>query len=98
MSNHTTPHPIWQRLREEGRYNLVWLAERTGFSHSHVKGVAAGIQNAGPRFRAACAELLGVDESVLFHGTPEAPSGRARTAVQAERTDAPQEVAIGIAS
>ena len=68
MSNHTTPHPIWAILREQGRYNLVWLAERTGYSHGHVKSVAVGLQPAGPRFRAACARLLDLPVSVLFHG------------------------------
>lgn len=92
MNHHTTPHPIWGVLREQGRYNLVWLAERTGFSHSHVKGVAAGIQRPGPRFRAACARVLGVDETDLFHGgapcerTSEGDRSNTGSAIDGEST------------
>lgn len=98
-------HPIWRILREQGRYNLVWLAERTEYSHSHVKAMASGRWPCLARFRAACARLLEMDESALFHGAPyesapeadaptEAPNGRADTAVSGERTDAPEEAAI----
>lgn len=59
--------PIWGLLREEGRYNLVWLARRVGYSHSHVKAIAAGLEKASPRFRAACALLLGRPEADLFN-------------------------------
>ena len=77
MSNHTAPHhPIWGLLREQGRYNLVWLAARTGYSHGHVKAVAAGIQRPGPRFRAACADALGMAEAELFAPDAE-PCGAA---------------------
>jgi len=58
--------PIWARLRGEGR-SLVWLARATGYSYSHVKAVAAGIQPAGRRFRAACARVLAAEEDALFH-------------------------------
>src|SRR5690242_2232836 len=64
--------PIRAHLREEGRYNLVWLARRTGYSHSHVKAMATGRYPTGPRFRAACAALLGLPERDLFHGTSSA--------------------------
>ena len=61
------PDPIWAYLREEGRYNLVWLARRTGYSHSHVKAIASGKERPGPKFRRACADLLGLAEAELFH-------------------------------
>ena len=76
------PDPIWGYLRDEGRYNLVWLAQRTGYSHSHVKALASGVQRPGPRFRAACARVLKLPEGDLFHGSddssvsaPESPDG-----------------------
>ena len=69
MENHTTPHQIWDILREQGRYNLVWLAARTGYSHSRVKAMACGMAPCAPRFRAACAALLGMPERDLFHLT-----------------------------
>lgn len=68
------PDPIWAHLREEGRYNLVWLARRTGYSHSHVKAMATGRYPTGPRFRAACAALLGLAEADLFHSTDSSAS------------------------
>jgi len=58
--------PLWAILRDEGRYNLIWLAARTGYSHSHVKAVAAGREAASPRFRAAVAALLKRPEGELF--------------------------------
>lgn len=60
------PDPIWGILREQGRYNLVWLAGKTGYSHSHVKAIAAGAEKPSPRFRAACAAVLCMTESDLF--------------------------------
>lgn len=85
-------HPIWAVLRQQGRYNLVWLAAGTRYSHSHVKAIAAGFSPAGPVFRARCAALLGLDEAELFvqADTSSAPppsedgaSIRAGTAVEA---------------
>jgi hypothetical protein len=63
----TRRDPLWGVLRDQGRYNLVWLARTTGYSHSHVKAMAAGSQPASPRFRAACARVLGMREQDLFH-------------------------------
>src|SRR5262245_16124995 len=83
--------PIWTVLKDEGRYNLVWLAERTGYSHSHVKAIAVGREAASPRFRAACAALLERPEAELFDqgGSSEghtSPSDRPVTAVRARYT------------
>lgn len=70
-------HPIWGVLREQGRYNLVWLAERTGFSHSHVKAMATDRAPCSPRFRRECARVLQMREADLFHSdsstTPDEP-------------------------
>src|SRR5262245_23961621 len=85
--------PIWTVLKDEGRYNLVWLAERTGYSHSHVKAIAVGREAASPRFRAACAALLERPERELFDqggassaSAHEGPSRRAGPAVAAGYT------------
>lgn len=58
--------PIWSILREQGRYNLVWLAEKTGYSHSHVKALASGRFPAPKAFRERCTALLGIPERHLF--------------------------------
>lgn len=63
-------HPIWDVLREQGRYNLVWLAEKTGYSHSHVKAIATGRYPPPIEFRARCASLLGLPERLLFVDQP----------------------------
>jgi hypothetical protein len=62
--------PIWLILREQGR-SMVWLARKIGYSHSHTKGVAIGLQPASARFRAACAVALDLPESVLFFDRSE---------------------------
>lgn len=67
-------HPIFGILRERGLMQR-WLARETGISYAHVRSVAAGIQPAGPKFRAACVEAMQMPESQLFHGAPsERPS------------------------
>jgi len=58
-------HPVFGLLRADGRHKL-WLAGQIGYSHQHVRNVAAGQFAASPRFRAACAALFGRDETELF--------------------------------
>ena len=59
-------HPVFAIVRADGRH-FGWLAQRIGYSHSHVRNVASGQFPASPRFRAACAALLGMPERDLFH-------------------------------
>mgnify|MGYP001584447692 FL=1 len=84
------PDPIWAVLREQGRYNLVWLAGRTGYSHSHVKAFASGARRPSARFRAGCARLLGMPEFDLFlHDGSNAsqPEGSPDTGRDSARAD-----------
>jgi hypothetical protein len=60
-------HPVFDIVMIEQGRSLTWLARETRYSHGHVKNMAAGLQSAGPRFRAACARVLNIPESVLFH-------------------------------
>lgn len=102
-------HPVFRIVMvDEGR-SLVWLARQIGMSHAHVKAVSAGIERPSARFRAECARVLGRPEADLFHGgaapsestqpegTPDfgSTSSRSHRGLP-ERTDAPEEVAIGI--
>jgi hypothetical protein len=66
-------HPVFAIVRADGRH-FRWLAQRIGYSHSHVKNVACGQFPATPRFRAACARLLDMPESVLFHANGSSAS------------------------
>jgi hypothetical protein len=81
-------HPVFALLREDGRQKR-WLAGKIGYSAGHVRNVAAGFWPASARFRAACADLFGRDETDLFdeHGgsTPAPTEGdiRAGAAVRA---------------
>lgn len=59
------PYPLFAILQAEGRH-MLWLARRIGYSHSHVRNVAAGQFPASPRFRRACAEAMGLPEADLF--------------------------------
>lgn len=77
------PYPLFAILQAEGRH-MRWLAERIGYSHQHVRNVAAGQYPASARFRAACAREMGRPEGELFlvdHGvsesstTEDAPDG-----------------------
>ena len=91
---------------DQGR-SLKWLARETAFSYSYVRMVAAGIEKGSRRFRAACAQLLGMDVSVLFHDgagsqasqsvdADGSESDRAVNVVaRAERYSTREEVAIG---
>ena len=67
-----SPHPIWRIMKHQQR-TLIWLAERTGYSHSHVKGVAASQWPASPAFRAKCTFALDLPEDVLFIAEPSEP-------------------------
>jgi lambda repressor-like predicted transcriptional regulator len=58
--------PVFDILREQGRL-LTWLARKSGYSHSHVKAVAAGIFPPSAKFRKACADALGLPEADLFN-------------------------------
>jgi transcriptional regulator with XRE-family HTH domain len=66
---------IWEIMRHQRR-GYLWLAGRTGYSHSHIKAVASGVQQATPEFRAKCAFALDLPESFLFHAA-RAPEGAA---------------------
>jgi len=61
------PHPIVAVLREQGR-SQTWLALKLGLSVWHTNRVLHGWKPASPAVRRACARLLGVGESELFHG------------------------------
>ena len=56
-------------MTEQGR-RVVWLAERTGVSPSHVTRVMDGERKPGPDFRARAAAALGLDEGDLFDTEP----------------------------
>lgn len=66
--NRTEQHPVFRIVRFDQGRSLVWLARETGFSYGYVRMVAANLEKGSPRFRAACARVLGLPESVLFHG------------------------------
>lgn len=79
-------HPVFRIVMHDQGRSLTWLARETGFSHSYVKQVSAGLEKGSPRFRAACATLLGVPEHELFHAISNAPTEgdiRAGAAVRA---------------
>jgi len=93
-------------MHEQGR-TLRWLARETGVSRSYVKAVSAGIERGSPRFRAACARVLGMAISDLFHdgvssaspssGDTEQGSEYGAGIAVGEEPYAPQEVgSIGI--
>lgn len=67
-----SPHPIWGIVKDQGR-SYVWLARKTGYSVSHVRGLASQVRGwqPGPRFRQRAAELLEMPEEELF--LPPAP-------------------------
>lgn len=62
--------PLFEVMRHQER-SYLWLARRTGYSHSYIKAVAAGQRPASPDFRARSAYALDLPESVLFHATPK---------------------------
>lgn len=67
--------PIWDVMRHQRR-DYLWLASRTGYSHSHIKAIATGRFPASADFRSKCAFALDLPESVLFHVAPLAdPAG-----------------------
>lgn len=90
MQNSTAAaHPIWDIVMVEQGRQLKWLARETGYTPEHVRGVKAGFHGASARFRAECARVLGIDESVLFHGRPASPGRRAsRSGASAARRPA----------
>jgi hypothetical protein len=81
VTHRTARHPIFRIVMHEQGRSLVWLARETGFSHPYVKAVSAGQEKGSPRFRDACARVLGLPEAVLFHANdssasaPESPDG-----------------------
>jgi hypothetical protein len=90
-------HPFVAILRADGRH-LGWLAGKIGYSHQHVRNVAAGQFAASPRFRAACAALgreVGWPDVDLFDqgdasaGPRTGATRREGTAVGALSTTAP---------
>jgi hypothetical protein len=66
-------HPVFRIVMHDQGRSLTWLARETRFSHSYVKQVSAGLEKGSPRFRAACAALLGMSEAMLFHADSSAP-------------------------
>ena len=94
-------HPVFAIVRADGRH-FGWLAQRIGYSHSHVRNVASGQFPASPRFRAACAALLGMPERDLFHDASSASpsegsddsSDRAGIAVTPESYPIDEEVSL----
>jgi hypothetical protein len=78
--------PIFALLDERGvRYS--WLADQTGYSKQHVWNVSSGVFAPGPKFRAACARVMGLPESDLFHPADASPSTDADASVL-DRTEA----------
>lgn len=67
VQNRTERHPLFRIVRGEQGRSLVWLARQTGFSYPYVRAVSAGQEKGSPRFRAACAAVLGLPEERLFH-------------------------------
>lgn len=86
MPHRNATHPIWRIVMVEQGRTLKWLAREVGCTPDHVRHVKAGTHAATDRFRAECARVLGMDESVLFHGGLASPGGRAsRSGVPAAR-------------
>lgn len=69
MARFPTGDPIWGIMEHQGR-TLAWLARRTGYSHTHVKNVKGGHQNASAEFRRRCAAALDIPEKYLFQPDP----------------------------
>lgn len=100
--------PVWRILKHQGR-GLEWLARKTGYAHLTVRAIACGARRPTAEFRAKCADALDMPEDVLFHGgatpsestqpegTPDLGSTgpRLHRGLDTERSDAPEEVAIG---
>lgn len=63
-----TRDPIWDVMRHQRR-DYIWLAGRTGYSHSHIKAIATGRFPASADFRAKCALALDIPEHLLFTPT-----------------------------
>lgn len=58
---------VWEVMRHQRR-DYIWLAGRTGYSHSHIKAIATGRFPASADFRRKCAFALDLPESLLFQG------------------------------
>lgn len=65
--------PIWEILRHQRR-SYLWLADRTGYSHSHIKAIATGRFPPSPDFRKKCAFALDLPEHHLFNDTASTAS------------------------
>lgn len=78
-------HPVFLIVRQEQGRSLVWLARETGFSYPYVRMVSAGMEKGSPRFRAACARVLGRPVGELFHDDSGAPPSA--EPIEAERDD-----------
>lgn len=100
MQNRTGPnrgpqHPVFRIVMVDQGRSLIWLTREASrasdrpFSHAYVKAVSAGIEKGSPRFRAACAALLGMPVSDLFHGVSDAsqPEGDPTTGSDSDRAD-----------
>jgi hypothetical protein len=59
--------PVFNIVRHQQGRSLAWLARQTGYSHAHVRHMAAGMSPCSARFRAACMRVLGLPEADLFH-------------------------------
>lgn len=70
---------IWAVMRHQRR-DYIWLAGRTGYSHSHIKGIATGKYPPSAEFRAKCAIALDIPEDLLFHLAPASEPTEANVA------------------
>ena len=96
--NRTARHPVFAIVRHDQGRSLKWLARETGFSYPYVRMVSAGMEKGSPRFRAACARVLGMDEAVLFHNVSGAIDFviGAETAVGSQGYPTEEEPSVGI--
>lgn len=69
MARFEKEHPVW-RIMEHQQRTLIWLARRTGYSHSHVKCVKSGQWPASAEFRRKCSWALDLPEDMLFLPAP----------------------------
>ena len=65
-------HPLWHVLEHQGR-KLWWLAQRTGYSESHLWALKAGKFPCTPDFRQKAAKALDLPEHVLFRPIEQEP-------------------------
>jgi hypothetical protein len=67
--NGTESHPILSVMAEQGRRH-TWLAKRVGYRPEYLSRIFHKHLPATPGVREACAQALGLPQSVLFHDSP----------------------------